>query len=165
MEWIPAGRSTKWPYRIGNRRLPTRRSILWAGCPKGGVYHRPIYDISLILSTLSHLSAILQDMDLSYLSYSIYHTGQSIIWSGYPLGGARNGPRELETARHPPGRSTKLSCIRMIPPRRVAFGRVTRWAVVGLSILSPLLYQSYLSYPTYPLSYRIGLTLTLDRLY
>ena len=54
MEWILAGRSTTWPYRIGNRMIPTRRSILWAGCPQVGVYRKPIYSISPILSILSN---------------------------------------------------------------------------------------------------------------
>ena len=103
MEWILAGRSTTWPYRIGNRMIPTRRSILWAGCPQVGVYRKPIYSISPILSILYSMASILQDRDLAYLSYSIYRTGRIILWSGYPPGGVRNGPIELETTGYPSG--------------------------------------------------------------
>ena len=74
------------------------RSILWAGCPKVGVYPKPIYSSPPILSILSNLASILQDRDLSYLSYSIYQTGRIILRSGLPPGGVRNVPSELGTA-------------------------------------------------------------------
>ena len=105
MEWIPAERNTKWHYRIANQRIPARRSILWAGWPQVGVYRKPIYSISHILSILYNMASILQDMDLSYLSYSIYLTGRSIIWIGYQPGAVRNGPIELATVGLPTGRS------------------------------------------------------------
>ena len=75
MEWIPAGRSTKRSYRIGYQMIPTRRRILRAGYPQVGVYHKPIYSSPPIISILSNLAPILQDSDLSYISYSIYQPG------------------------------------------------------------------------------------------
>ena len=58
-----------------------------------GGYPNPIYSNSPIISTQS----ILQDMDLSYLLYTI-PPRRGILWTGYLPGGVRSGPAELETA-------------------------------------------------------------------
>ena len=54
---------------------PTRRSTLWAVYPQVGVYPKPIYSITPILSILSNLASILS------IVFDI-PTGRSIQWSG-----------------------------------------------------------------------------------